>query len=158
MGSEPDQPGTSGVFKAIAANVQRLKRAVTGGDDELPLDVRKLGERIARAFVASRFADVYALGTAGFRERLGADTFQQRWRDTVAARGPLTGFDISSSGSIDIGFIPGLEEVPQDDFVAFLQLAFATPTVPLDAENAFVVGAVLLREDGVPRLGALHAR
>ena len=158
MASDRFQPGASGVFKAISTNLQKLKRAVTGGDDELLPEALELGEEIARAFVAGRFADVYAMGTAGFRERLPGDVFQRRWKDAVAARGPLTGFDIRSSGEIDIGFIPGLEDVSQDDFVAFLQLAFATPKVPLDADNAFVVGAVLLREGGKSRLGALHAR
>ena len=57
---------------------------------------------------------------------------------------------------IDIGFIPGLEEVPQEYFVAFLRIAFSTPGVVLEDEKVFTIGAVLLDEGGTIRIGALH--
>ena len=50
-----------------------------------------------------------------------------------------SGFEVSNAGQIDLGFIPGLEEVPQSSFVAFLEIAFSTPNVPLTADNAFAI-------------------
>jgi hypothetical protein len=156
---EQFRPGASGVFKALVDGAKKFKRAVTGGgDDELSPEVLKLGEQIAQAFVAGRFADVHSLGTPGFQVRSPRESFVTRWHDATRERGPLTGFDISDAGQIDLGFIPGLEEVPQSSFVAFLEIAFSTPTTPLDADNAFAVAAIVLDDAGSLRLGALHAR
>jgi hypothetical protein len=89
---------------------------------------------------------------------MGREQFVASWSAAVRDRGSLTGFEIADAGQIDLGFIPGLEEVPQAQFVAFLELAFSSPTVPLDDEKAFTIGAVLVQEAGQIRLGALHAR
>ena len=67
-------------------------------------------------------------------------------------------FSITDAGHIDLGYVPGLEEVSQDDFVGFAQITFSTPGVKLDDEKAFAIAAVLLDHDGKVRLGALHAR
>ena len=158
MAEQPFQPGSSGVFKALVESAKKLKRAVTGGDEELSPEAEKLGERIAQAFVAGRFSDVHALGTPGFQARTPRESFVRTWQDATRERGPLTGFEVNDAGNIDLGFIPGLEEVPQASFVAFLEIAFSTPNVPLTADNAFAIGAILLAEGGTIRLGALHAR
>lgn len=159
MGNPSDrQVGASGIFKAIVVKATRFGRAVTGGDEEPPEDAAALAERVAQAFIAGRIGDVYAMGTPEFRERLPLDRFVARWSDAVKQRGPLTGYDVTSSGEIDLQYIPGLEDVPQQNFVAFLELAFSTPEVPLDAEKAFAIGLVMIRFDGEVRLGAMHAR
>ena len=71
-------------------------------------------------------------------------------------RGPLTGFSITDAGQIDLGFIPGLEEVPQADFEAMVQIAFSAPNVPLEDDKAFTIAVVLLDDDGATRIGAIH--
>jgi hypothetical protein len=146
------------VFKAIVMSARKFKRAVTGADEELSHEAYELGERIAQAFVAGRFADVYAIGTPGFQVRSPHDAFVGTWSHAVRERGPLTGFEVSNAGPIDLGFIPGLEEVPQQSFVAFVEIVFSTPSVPLDDDRAFAVAAILLDDAGALRLGALHAR
>ena len=149
------------MFRAIGAIVEgarKFKRAVTGGDEAPNPEAQVLGESIAQAFVAGRFADIYALTTPTVQQRSDADEFVTSWRDTVADRGPLTGFDVSDIGAIDLAFIPGLEDVPQDQFVAFLELTFSSPSVTLDDPNALVVAAVVLDHGGDLRIGALHTR
>lgn len=158
MADQPLKPGASGVFKAIVASARKLKRAVTGGDEDLSPAVSQFGEQIARAFVAGKFADVHALGTGGFQVRMPLEPFTVSWRDAVRERGPLTSYDVSDAGQIDIEYIPGLEEVPQASFVAFLEIAFSTPTIPIDDDRAFAIGVILLDDGGTLRLGALHAR
>jgi hypothetical protein len=153
-----DRLGSSGVFKAIVEGAKRVTRAVTGGDPELPAGAFELGHQIARAFVSRQLDAVYALGTRQFHDRNARDVFVARWRGAIEERGPLTGFEVSNVGSIDLGFIPGLEDTPQDAFVGFLELAFSTPTVALDDDKAFVVGVVLLDDAGAIRLGAIHTR
>jgi hypothetical protein len=131
---------------------------VTGGDRELPAATQRLGDLIGHAFVAGRFADVHALATADFQKRNDREQFAARWEDTARERGPFTGFEVVDAGPIDLGFIPGLEETPQDQFVAFLEIAFATEEIPVEDKRAFVVGAVLLDIDGDTRLGAIHVQ
>lgn len=149
------------MFRAIGAIVEgarKVKRAVTGGDQAPNPEAQVLGESIAQAFVAGRFADVHALTTPALQERTDCDEFVTSWRDTVADRGPLTGFDVSDIGAIDLAFIPGLEDVPQDQFVAFLELTFSSPSITLEDPNALVVAAVVLDQGGDLRIGALHTR
>src|SRR5439155_10690631 len=130
--------------------------AVTGGDESHD-ESGELGDDIARAFVAGRFADVYAMGTEELRRATSAERFETSWRDAVRDRGPLTGFEVSNAGEIDLGFIPGLEEVPQARLVAFLQIAFSSPQVALGDDNAFTIGVVLLEDGGKTHIGPLHA-
>lgn len=137
---------------------RKFKRAVTGGDEELPKAAHELGNEIARAFVAGRFADVHAIGTADLQRRTDRAQFVASWRDAIRDRGPFTGFEVSNAGEIDLGFIPGLEELPQAQFVAFLAISFSSPAIPLGDAKAFTVGAVLLDEGDQVRLGALHTR
>jgi hypothetical protein len=158
MADHDDRLGSSGVFKAIADSARKFKRAVTGGDAELTPVALELGNTIARAFVAGRFADVHALGTNSFQERTARDQFVARWLDAAQARGPFTSFEVSNAGQIDLGFIPGLEEVSQEQFAAFIEITFSNPTISLDDDKAFAVAVVLLDEGGEVRLGALHAR
>jgi hypothetical protein len=148
---------TSGVFKAIVQSARKFKRAVTGGDRELPADVQKLGEQIGMAFIAGEFADVHALGSAELHRRTDRDAFVARWVDIVGDR-ELATYEVVDAGPIDLHFIPGLEDTPQDQFVAFLEIAFGTADIPVEHDRAFVVGAVLLDIDGHTLLGALHAR
>jgi len=151
--------GSSGVFQAIVESARKLKRALSESGDGLTEEAEQLGEKIAQAFVAGRFADVHELGTPGLRTRTTAQRFSESWRDAVQDRGgTLTGFEVNNAGNIDLQYIPGLEEVPQDQFVAFLEIAFSTPDVPLDQEKAFAVAVVLLDEGKGPRVGAIHAR
>ena len=71
---------------------------------------------------------------------------------------PLTGFEVSNAGEIELHYIPDLEEVPQDQFFAFVELVFSSPDVPLDDERALAIGVVLLRAENGLRIGAIHAR
>jgi hypothetical protein len=158
MPDDRDRLGSSGVFQAIVEGARKFKRAVTGGEEPPDPEVVLLGEKIGQAFVAGRFADVHALGTPQFRERTAAEVFASRWRDVLRERVPLTGFRVADAGPIEIQFIPGLEEVSQELFVAFLQITFSSPDVPLDDQRAYVVGAVLLEHGKRVALGALHAQ
>jgi hypothetical protein len=153
-----DRLGASGVFKAIVEGARKVTRAVTGGDPELPPGAGDIGQQIAQAFVARNLGAIHALGTPLFVERNPRGQFIARWTEALDERGPLTGFEVDNVGHIDLGFIPGLEDVPQEQFAAFLELAFSTPDVPLDDEKAFVVGVVLLDHQGAIRLGAIHTR
>lgn len=156
MADKNDRLGSSGVFKAIVDGARKVKRAVTGGDPELPPEVLEIGNEIARAFISGRFADVHAMGTQGLQHKTTREQFVASW--SYAVRGPLTGFEVANSGQIDLGFIPGLEDVPQEQFVAFLEIAFSSPGVPLEDPKAFVIAVVLLDEGGHVRLGAIHTR
>ena len=158
MADQRDRLGSSGVFKAVVKGARKFTRAVTGGDEELPKDAHDLGTEIGRAFVAGRFADVHAIGTPDFQRWTGYEQFVASWRDAVRDRGPFTGFEVSNAGEINLGFIPGLEELPQAQFVAFLAIAFSSSLIPLGDAKAFTIGAVLLDDGGKVRLGALHAR
>ena len=158
MADQNDRLGSSGVFKAIADSARKFKRAVTGAEDELTPVTHELGEAIARAFVANRFADVHALGTRSFLQRTAREAFVDRWLEAARARGPFTSYEVSNAGDIDLAFIPGLEEISQEQFAAFIEITFATPAIPIEDDKAFAVAVVLLHEDGEVRLGALHAR
>lgn len=155
---DDQRPGNSGVFRAIVDSARKIKRAVTGGEQELDPRATELGEKIAQAFVAGRFEDVHKMGTPGFQARLGRQPFVERWRDAVRERGTLTGFEISDAGAIDLGFVPGLEDVPQSQFLGFVQIAFSDPQTSLEDERAFTIGAVLVVYEGLPLLGAIHKR
>lgn len=150
--------GSSGVFQAIVEGARKFKRAVTGGDEETSPEVNAIGEKIGQAFVAGRFAAIHELGTPPFQKRTPRDAFVMSWQNTLHDYLPLTGFRVVDAGQIELGYIPGLEEVSQGDFVAFLQITFSNPDHGLDAEGAFVVGVVLLDHDGAVRVGALHAQ
>ena len=160
MADQRDRLGSSGVFKAMVEGARAVKRALTptGVADELPPEAEDLGEQIGQAFVSGRFADVHALTTPEFRQHTSLSQFESSWRDATRDRGPFTGFEASNVGEIELGFIPGLEAVPQEQFVAFLEIAFSSPGHALDHKKAFVVGAVLLDLDGDVRIGALHTR
>jgi hypothetical protein len=158
MADEKDSLGSSGVFKAIVASARKFKRAVTGADEELSPVANEVASMVARAFVAGKFEDVHALGTHGFKQRTDRARFVTTWSDAARARGPFTSFEIASVGSIDLGFIPGLEDVPQSQFQAFIEIRFSTPQVSSEEDKAFAVAVVLLDEDGETRIGALHAR
>ena len=158
MADQEFRPGASGVFKVIVESARKFTRAVTGAEEEVSPEALGLGEKIAQAFVAGRFNDIHALGTTALQQRTPRAKFADQWSQVVAARGPFTTFEVSDAGPIDLGFIPGLEDVPQEQFVAFLELAFGSPNVPIDDEKAFAVGLVILDEGGQLRLGALHAR
>lgn len=147
-------PGASGVFKLIVDGARKLKRAISE-----PSTSNEFGTTIAQAFVSGgRFAEIHAMATALFQERNPRDAFCARWREVALERGPFTGYHVSNAGHIDLGYIPGLEEVPQSQFVAFLTIAFSSPNVPLDDDKAFAIGVVLLQDRGVIKIGALHAR
>jgi hypothetical protein len=152
-----DRLGSSGVFKVIRDSARKFKRAVTGGDEPSPAS-RDLGRDIAQAFVAGRFGDIYAMGTVEVQHRSDRDRFEANWRQLVDDRGPLTTFEVHDAGSIDLHFIPGLEEVPQAQFAAFLEIAFSSPAASLEAGGALTIGVVLLERDGRLQLGAIHAR
>lgn len=139
-------------------SARRLKRALSESENELPAVAEDLGSTVAQAFVSGKPAEVWGMGTATFRERNPKETFVERWTQAITERGGLTEFEVSNAGAIDLQYVPGLEDVPQSQFVAFIEIVFASPTVPLSDEKAFAVGAVLLFDDGQLRIGALHAR
>jgi hypothetical protein len=146
------------VFQAIVMSARKLKRALSEGDQELPARVEDVATAIAQAFVAGKFADVYQRCTATLQGRTALPRFVESWEQTVRDRGNLTGFEVSNAGAIDLHYIPGLEDVRQDSFCAFIEVVFSTPAVPLDDEKAFAVGIVLLESDDGPRIGAIHTR
>lgn len=149
--------GSSGIFKVIVDGAKKLKRAVTEGDVELTPEANELAVTIGQAFIAGRFGDVHALGTPPLQKRTSRESFEASWRATLGDR-VLTGFTITDAGHIDLAYVPGLEEVSQDDFVGFAQITFSMPDVKLEDERVFAIAAVLLDHDGKVRLGALHAR
>jgi hypothetical protein len=153
-----DGLGASGVFRVIVDGARKIGRAVTGGDHELTPEVTEHARTVARAFIAGRFGDVHALGTKAFVERTSREQFAAKWSDGVRERGPLTGFKLYDAGQIDLHFIPGLEAVPQSQFVAFIEITFSSPNVAIGDDNAFTIGVVLLDEGAGARIGALHAR
>jgi len=146
------------VFKAIVEGARKFKRALSEGSAQLTPAAQELGDRIGQAFVAGRFADVHAMTTPSLQQQTGCAQFEASWRDAVRDRGPFTGYEVANVGQIDVGFIPGLEEVPQSQFVAFLEIAFSSPHVPLDDPKVFAVGVVLLDHGGEIRVGAIHTR
>jgi hypothetical protein len=154
---ERQRLGSSGIFKVIVEGAKKLKRAVSESDIELSPHANALAVAIGQAFIAGRLGDVHALGTPPFQNRTNRELFAQRWKATLGDR-VLTSFSITDAGFIDLAYVPGLEEVDQNDFVGFAQITFSTPEVKLDDERAFAIAAVLLDHDGTVRLGALHAR
>jgi hypothetical protein len=158
VGEQRDKLGSSGVFKAIVESARKFNRAVTGADEEeLIPEAHELGNEIGRAFVSGRFADIHDIGTSILQSQ-PREQFVESWQTVVRYRGPFTGFEVANAGKIDLGFIPGLEEVPQSQFVAFLEIAFSSPEIPIEDKQAFTIGVVLLDESGQVRLGALHSR
>lgn len=156
MGYQRDRLGQSGVFKAL---VGRIKRAITEDDGtELSPEVDDVAHKIAQAFIAGRFADVYALGTPSLQRATSREKFQQSWTEAAEEHRPLTGFEVADHGYIDLAYIPGLEEAPQSQFSAFVQIAFSGIDVPIEDPKAFTVGIVLLDLDGEIRIGAIHRR
>ena len=153
----PSRLGSSGIFKVIVEGAKKLTRAVSESDVELSPEANNIATKIGQAFIAGRFGDVHDLGTPPFQKKTSKESFAASWRATVGDR-TLTSFSITDAGHIDLGYVPVLEEVSQDDFVGFAQITFSTPGVKLDDEKAFAIAAVLLDHDGKVRLGALHAR
>jgi len=149
--------GSSGIFKVIVDGAKKLSRAVSESDADLSPEAHEIAQQIGQAFIAGRFGDVHALGTPLFQQRTSRESFVSRWRATIGDR-TLTSFSITDAGHIDLAYVPGLEEVDQDDFVGFAQITFSTPEVKLTDDKAFAVAAVLLDHDGKIRLGAVHAR
>jgi hypothetical protein len=139
-------------------SARRLKRALSESDEELPPAAEDLGTTVAQAFIAGRIADIHSMGTAAFQQRTDHDRFVERWRDAIKERGGFTGFELSNAGRIDIEYVPGLEEVPQSQFFAFVEIVFSSPDVPLDHDKAFTIGVVVLHDGGRVRIGAIHAR
>jgi hypothetical protein len=158
MSYQRDRLGSSGVFKVIVDVSRKIKRALSEGEVELSPAAEEQATQIAQAFVAGRFADVYAMGTPGLQQATRRDRFESSWVDAAEPHRPLTGFQISNLGQIDLAFIPGLEEVPQSQFVAFAEIRFSGIDLPVEDEKAFTVGVVLLDHDGALRVGAIHAR
>jgi hypothetical protein len=152
-----DRLGSSGVFKIIVDRARQIRRAVTGDREPSP-EASELGNEIARAFIAGRIADIHAMGTQGMQQRTPREKFVARWSEASRDRGPFTGYEVSDAGEIELSFIPGLEDVPQEQFACFLEISFSSPSISLDDKKAFTVGAVILAESGKVRIGALHAR
>ncbi len=158
MTDQPERPGSSGIFKAIVLGARKFKRATSKAEVELTSQTVELCNKIAQAFIAGRLGDVHTMMTPMLQERSPRAKFETRWRDTVRERGPLIGFGIANVGQIDLDFIPGLEDVPQAQFVAFVEIAFSSPEIPFDDDGAFIIGVVLLDEHGETRVGAIHTR
>ena len=161
MTDRPQRSGASGVFHAIvdgARDIARRARALSEGDATLPPEVEALCNNLALAFVGGRFADAYALTATNLQQRQSRDRFEAAWRDASRDHGPFTGFGIANLGKIDLAFIPGLEDVPQAKFMAFVELTFSTAERTIEDDKAFTLAAVLLDQAGEPRIGDLHTR
>jgi hypothetical protein len=157
----PIRTGASGVFKALVdktRDIVQKARALSESDTSLPEDLESVCTKLAQAFVVGRFADAYALSTSGMQKRVPRERFESAWRDATRDRGPFTGYELANAGFIELGYIPGLEEVPQDDFAGFVEIRFSSPEIPLDDPRAFTLGVVLLEQSGQPRVGDLHRR
>jgi hypothetical protein len=139
-------------------SARKLKRALSESDTEVPPVAEDIGNTIAQSFVTGKVGDVWSMSTATFRQRNPREAFVERWDEAIKERGGLTGFEVSNAGNIDLQYVPGLEDVPQSQFVAFIEIVFATPTVGLENDEAFTIGAVLLFDDGQLRIGAVHAQ
>jgi len=141
-------------------SARKLKRALSAdaADVELPAAAEDFGATIAQQLMSGQIGDVHAMSTHAFRERNPRDSFVERWQSAMSERPGLAKFEISNAGPIELQYIPGLEDIPQTQFVAFIEIVFGSPTVPLEDEKAFAVGVVLLIEDGLLRIGAIHAR
>jgi hypothetical protein len=146
----------SGVFKVIVEGARKVKRALSEGHPGLPPEAQELGNTIAGSFMAGRFSDVHALGTPSLQQQMDREQFETHWREAVRDHGPFTAYEVSDAGPLEIGFVPGLEAVPQAQFVGFVEIAFASAEVAVDDDQAFVIEAVVLDADGELRLGALH--
>lgn len=158
MADQRDRLGSSGVFKAIVAGARKFTRAVTGGKQELSEDALAMAQRIAQAFIAGRFADVHEMGTPALKQGSTRDQFVASWREAVKDHIPFTGFDIANAGDIDLTYIPGLEDVPQSEFCAFVEIVFSSPDIAFDSPVAFLLGVVLLDQRGTLRVGAIHTQ
>lgn len=158
MAYQRDRLGSSGVFKAIVDVSRKIKRALSESDAELSPAAEELATQIAQAFVAGRFSDIYAKGTPGLQQMTRRDRFEQSWTERAEEHRPLTGYEITDLGQIDLAFIPGLEEVPQSQFEAFVEISFSGVDVPVGDPKALTIGVVLLDQDGELRIGAIHAR
>ncbi|HSK00189.1 MAG TPA: hypothetical protein VK932_03065 [Kofleriaceae bacterium] len=158
MSTQRDRLGSSGVFKVIVDVSRKIKRALSESDRELSPAAEELAHKVAQAFIAGRYADVHALGTPSFQGATRRDRFEASWTEATADYRPLTGFAVSDYGPIELAFIPGLEETPQSQFVAFVEITFSSVDIPVDSESAFTIGVVLLDQGGALRIGALHAR
>lgn len=146
--------GSSGVFKIIVESARAVKRALSENDAQLTPETTEVGNEIGRCFIANRFADVHAMAAGVLREHTDAERFVASWRDASASAGPFTSFDVADAGEIELGFVPSLEEVPQSQFVAFLEISFANAA----GRDALTLGAVLLDDGSGVKVGALHAR
>jgi hypothetical protein len=146
------------VFKAVVESGRRFTRAITGAEPPLAPAARELGNLVAQAMIAGRFGDILELATPALRARTDPQRFVELWRTAVTERGGLIGYDLDDLGEIDLHFIPGLEDVPQEQFAAFLEIAFSTPTVAFVDENAFAIGVVVLDDGERLGVGAIHAR
>lgn len=147
--------GSSGVFKIIVDSARAVKRALSESEpSNLTPEMLELGNEIARCFVANRFGDLYAKAAPVLQQHTDIEKFVSSWKDATVNAGPFTSYDVADAGEIELGFVPSLEETPQSQFVAFLEISFSNPHL----ENAFAVGAVLLDDGSGARLGALHAR
>jgi hypothetical protein len=158
MGVQRDRLGSSGVFKLIVDASRKIKRALTDDDAELTPAAEELSNLIAQAIMAGRFGDIYELGTRHLQQSTSRERFVSSWAEAAQDRRPLTGCRISDLGAIDLAFIPSLEEIPQAQFVAFVEIAFSGVDVPYDSERALTIGAVLVEQDGETRIGAIHTR
>jgi hypothetical protein len=158
MGYQRDRLGTSGVFKLIVDASRKIKRALTDEDAELTPAAEALSNLIAQAFMAGRFDDLYELGTKHLQESANRERFVSSWAEAAQDRRPLIGCRIADLGAIELAFIPSLEEIPQSQFVAFVEIAFSGVDVPYDSERALTIGAVLIQQDGETRIGAIHKR
>lgn len=139
-------------------SARRLKRALSENDGEVPHAAEDLGNTIGQALVDGKVGDVWSMATSTFRQRNPREAFVDRWSNALSERGGLTAFEVSNAGRIDLQYVPGLEDVEQSQFVAFLEIVFGTKDVPLDNEKAFAVGVVVLIDEGQIRVGAIHAR
>lgn len=146
------------MFKVIVDVSRKVKRAFTESDAELSPEAEALAERIAQAFIAGRFGDVHALGTPMLQAATRRDGFEAMWADAAERYRPLTGFRISDFGPIELAYIPGLEEVPQDQFDSFVEIRFSSVDRPYEDEKAFTIAVVMIEQDGALQIGAIHAR
>jgi hypothetical protein len=142
------------VFKAIVEGARKFKRAVTGGDPELPASTQQLGDQIARAFVAGRFVDIHALGTADFQKRNERDSFAARWQGTVRERGALTGSRSSTPARSISASSPASRKRRRS--VRRLPRSRSRPPRWRSRRKAFVVSVLCSTSTATSRLGALH--
>ena len=150
---------------AVGATVRELmaglgemaRRSLAELEAELPRPVAVLCTRLAEAFVAGDLDAGYDLLGRVAQSRIARNEFITQWRGKLDEVGKLVAYEPSNVGTIQLSMIKPLATIPQEDFVAFVEILFGTEERPIDDEEAFTLRAVVLRDGPDIAIGHLYA-